>query len=60
MTHFVLVSTQVFILQLEGEKRWQLHKPPTKLPRDYSKDLDMSTIGQPTHDILLKVYLRGT
>ncbi|XP_072022623.1 ribosomal oxygenase 2-like [Amphiura filiformis] len=58
-------DVDVFILQLEGCKHWQLHKPPTKLPRDYSQDLDQSTIGKPTHDITLKpgdllYFPRGT
>jgi ribosomal protein L16 Arg81 hydroxylase len=30
----------VFILQLEGTKRWKLYNPKDELARDYSPDLD--------------------
>ncbi|XP_011679283.2 ribosomal oxygenase 2 isoform X1 [Strongylocentrotus purpuratus] len=58
-------DVEVFVLQLEGEKHWRLYKPPTLLPRDYSRDLDQSELGEPTHDIVLKAgdlmyFPRGT
>ncbi len=54
--HFICLL-QVFILQVEGHNKWQLHKPPIHLPRDYSKDLDQSILGKPTHDITLMVKI---
>ncbi|XP_063954660.1 ribosomal oxygenase 2-like [Lytechinus pictus] len=58
-------DVEVFVLQLEGEKHWRLYKPPTLLPRDYSRDLDQSEIEEPTHDIVLQAgdlmyFPRGT
>ncbi|XP_071494710.1 ribosomal oxygenase 2-like [Diadema antillarum] len=58
-------DVEVFVLQLEGEKRWRLYKPPVILPRDYSKDLDQAEIGDPILDTVLKAgdvlyFPRGT
>ncbi|CAN7948177.1 unnamed protein product, partial [Ixodes hexagonus] len=55
----------VFIMQLEGEKCWKLHKPVTELARIYSKDFTPEEIGEPTHEFTLKpgdfLYMpRGT
>lgn len=58
-------DVEVFIIQLEGEKHWQLHKPLIDLPREYSRDLTASEIGEPTHNLILKpgdllYFPRGT
>lgn len=47
---------QVFILQLEGQKRWLLYSPVVPLATEYSV-VPRETLGKPTHDILLKVLL---
>ncbi|KAI8520512.1 hypothetical protein Bbelb_002660 [Branchiostoma belcheri] len=58
-------DVEVFILQLEGRKHWRLYTPPVDLPRDYSRDLDQGSIGQPTHDFVFEAgdmlyFPRGT
>ncbi|XP_019617139.1 PREDICTED: bifunctional lysine-specific demethylase and histidyl-hydroxylase MINA-like [Branchiostoma belcheri] len=58
-------DVEVFILQLEGRKHWRLYTPPVDLPRDYSRDLEQGSIGQPTHDFVLEAgdmlyFPRGT
>ncbi len=42
-------DVDVFILQLEGRKDWNLFLLPDdqSLPRDYSKDLDINDLGEP-------------
>ncbi|XP_019617148.1 PREDICTED: bifunctional lysine-specific demethylase and histidyl-hydroxylase MINA-like [Branchiostoma belcheri] len=47
-------DVEVFILQLEGRKHWRLYTPPVDLPRDYSRDLEQDSIGQPIHDFVLE------
>lgn len=46
---------QVFILQLEGQKRWLLYTPAVPLATEYSV-VSQETLGSPTHDIILKVH----
>ncbi|NP_001086856.1 ribosomal oxygenase 2 L homeolog [Xenopus laevis] len=46
-------DVEVFILQLEGEKRWRLYNPVVPLARDYSV-VPEDQIGSPTHDFVLK------
>lgn len=46
---------QVFILQLEGQKRWLLYSPAVPLATEYSV-VSQETLGNPTHDIILKVH----
>ncbi|KAK2828948.1 hypothetical protein Q5P01_019982 [Channa striata] len=46
-------DVEVFILQLEGEKRWLLYSPTVPLAGEYSVESE-ERIGRPTHDILLK------
>ncbi|MGH0178666.1 UNVERIFIED_CONTAM: hypothetical protein FKN15_078286 [Acipenser sinensis] len=55
---------KVFILQLEGEKRWRLYKPTVPLAREYSLEPE-DRIGNPTHEFTLKpgdllYFPRGT
>lgn len=57
-------DVEVFILQLEGEKRWRLYAPTVPLAREYSL-VPEHRIGSPTHDIILKAgdllyFPRGT
>ncbi|TMS14515.1 ribosomal oxygenase 2 [Larimichthys crocea] len=57
-------DVEVFILQLEGEKRWRLYKPTVPLASEYSLESE-ERIGSPTHDIVLKTgdllyFPRGT
>ncbi|XP_026184889.1 ribosomal oxygenase 2 [Mastacembelus armatus] len=57
-------DVEVFILQLEGQKRWRLYNPTIPLPADYSVESE-ERIGSPTHDIILKpghllYFPRGT
>ncbi|XP_070568087.1 ribosomal oxygenase 2-like isoform X2 [Ptychodera flava] len=52
-------------VELEGEKHWRLYEPLVELPREYSRDLEQSEIGEPTHDFILKAgdvmyFPRGT
>eukprot|EP00933_Yihiella_yeosuensis_P041101 TRINITY_DN35542_c0_g1_i1.p1 TRINITY_DN35542_c0_g1~~TRINITY_DN35542_c0_g1_i1.p1 ORF type:complete len:579 (+),score=142.50 TRINITY_DN35542_c0_g1_i1:74-1810(+) len=62
-------DVEVFMLQLEGSKRWRLNEPPDgeeyPLPRDYSRDFLPSEIGTQLVDCILEtgdlLYLpRGT
>lgn len=50
-----LFFPQVFILQLEGQKRWLLYSPAVPLATEYSV-ASQETLGNPTHDIILKVH----
>lgn len=57
-------DVEVFILQLEGRKRWRLYSPTVPLAREYSVEPE-ERIGTPTHDFLLKpgdllYFPRGT
>ncbi|XP_028452255.1 ribosomal oxygenase 2 [Perca flavescens] len=57
-------DVEVFILQLEGQKRWLLYKPTVPLAAEYSVESE-ERIGSPTHDIILKAgdllyFPRGT
>ncbi|KAJ3589272.1 hypothetical protein NHX12_010117 [Muraenolepis orangiensis] len=57
-------DVEVFILQLEGEKRWRLYPPTVPLAREYGLEPE-HRIGTPTHDIILKAgdllyFPRGT
>lgn len=51
---FVALFAQVFVLQLEGQKRWLLYTPTVPLASEYSVESE-EKIGSPTHDIVLKV-----
>lgn len=58
-------DVEVFVLQLEGAKRWRLYRPPLELPRGYSRDLRPEEIGEPTHDVVIEkgdllYFPRGT
>lgn len=61
-------DVEVFILQLEGKKRWRLYEPRTtqeKLPRFSSPNFSQEEIGEPCKDFVLEagdmIYLpRGT
>uniref|UniRef100_UPI0037E8E488 ribosomal oxygenase 2 n=1 Tax=Semicossyphus pulcher TaxID=241346 RepID=UPI0037E8E488 len=57
-------DVEVFILQLEGEKRWRLYSPTVPLASEYSVEPE-DRIGLPTHEITLKAgdllyFPRGT
>ncbi|XP_060990266.1 ribosomal oxygenase 2 isoform X1 [Dama dama] len=57
-------DVEVFILQLEGEKRWRLYQPTVPLAREYSLEAE-DRIGRPTHAFTLKpgdllYFPRGT
>ncbi|XP_041807825.1 ribosomal oxygenase 2 isoform X2 [Chelmon rostratus] len=57
-------DVEVFILQLEGQKRWLLYTPTVPLATEYSVESD-ERIGSPTHDIVLEAgdllyFPRGT
>ncbi|NXM70173.1 RIOX2 oxygenase, partial [Serilophus lunatus] len=57
-------DVEVFILQLEGEKHWQLYKPTVPLAREYNVESE-DRIGNPTHEFILKpgdllYFPRGT
>ncbi|KAM9847148.1 ribosomal oxygenase 2 [Aulostomus maculatus] len=57
-------DVEVFILQLEGRKRWRLYTPTVPLAAEYSV-VSQEQLGIPTHDIMLEegdlLYLpRGT
>ncbi|XP_076606369.1 ribosomal oxygenase 2 isoform X3 [Chaetodon auriga] len=57
-------DVEVFILQLEGQKRWLLYTPTVPLAAEYSLESE-ERIGRPTHDIVLEVgdllyFPRGT
>lgn len=58
---------EAFILQIEGEKRWRLYKPPPEgyLTRYPSRDFKQSEVGEPMLDRIIKagdlLYIpRGT
>ncbi len=57
----------MFILQLEGKKKWKLYSPPAsdELPREYSRDLDQDECGEPLMELELEegdllYFPRGT
>ncbi|XP_037605304.1 ribosomal oxygenase 2 isoform X1 [Sebastes umbrosus] len=57
-------DVEVFILQLEGQKRWLLYTPTVPLAAEYSVESE-ERIGSPTHEITLKAgdllyFPRGT
>ncbi|KAG9486133.1 ribosomal oxygenase 2 [Eleutherodactylus coqui] len=57
-------DVEVFILQVEGEKRWRLYEPTVQLAREYDVS-PADKVTTPTHDILLKegdmlYFPRGT
>ncbi|XP_034972342.1 ribosomal oxygenase 2 [Zootoca vivipara] len=57
-------DVEVFILQLEGKKHWQLYKPTAHLAQEYNTEPE-EKIGTPTHDFILKpgdllYFPRGT
>ncbi|XP_068187142.1 ribosomal oxygenase 2 [Antennarius striatus] len=57
-------DVEVFILQLEGQKRWRLYSPTVPLATEYSAESE-DRIGCPTHDIILQAgdllyFPRGT
>nr|XP_020735538.1 bifunctional lysine-specific demethylase and histidyl-hydroxylase MINA [Odocoileus virginianus texanus] len=57
-------DVEVFVLQLEGEKRWRLYQPTVPLAREYSLEAE-DRIGRPTHEFTLKpgdllYFPRGT
>ncbi|XP_040020212.2 ribosomal oxygenase 2 isoform X1 [Gasterosteus aculeatus] len=57
-------DVEVFVLQLEGQKRWLLYTPTVPLASEYSVESE-EKIGSPTHDIVLKAgdllyFPRGT
>ncbi|GMI57487.1 hypothetical protein ScalyP_jg11514 [Parmales sp. scaly parma] len=50
-------DVDVFILQVEGEKRWRVYEPITPeevLPRTSSTDFDMNSLPLPVLDVVLK------
>lgn len=58
-------DVEVFIMQLEGKKRWRLYKPIVELPQEYSGDLSENEIGNAIMDFILKpgdllYFPRGT
>ena len=61
-------DVEVFMLQLEGKKRWRLYEPRSsqeKLPRFSSGNFDQDEIGRPCMDVVLEagdlIYMpRGT
>ncbi|ELR18649.1 cupin superfamily subfamily protein [Acanthamoeba castellanii str. Neff] len=60
-------DVEVFILQLEGKKKWKLYSPPPsdELPREYSRDLDQDECGEPLMELELEegdllYFPRGT
>ncbi|XP_073524271.1 ribosomal oxygenase 2 isoform X2 [Phyllobates terribilis] len=57
-------DVEVFILQVEGQKRWRLYEPLVQLAREYDVS-PADKVTTPTHDILLKegdllYFPRGT
>ncbi|XP_053188231.1 ribosomal oxygenase 2 [Scomber japonicus] len=57
-------DVEVFILQLEGQKRWRLYSPTVPLAAEYSVESE-EKIGSPTHDFILEAgdllyFPRGT
>lgn len=62
-------DVEVFMLQLEGSKRWRLWAPPAgeefPLPREYSRDFAPRELGEPLLDCVLEpgdllYFPRGT
>merc|ERR1712110_1287102 len=50
-------DVEVFILQLEGKKRWRLYKPRNSqetLPRYSSQNFQQNEIGKPMMDVILE------
>jgi len=51
-------DVEVFMLQVEGAKRWRLYEPPAgeefPLPREYSRDFEQAELGEPVLDVLLE------
>eukprot|EP00301_Raphidiophrys_heterophryoidea_P001291 c10630_g1_i2.p1 GENE.c10630_g1_i2~~c10630_g1_i2.p1 ORF type:complete len:355 (+),score=97.00 c10630_g1_i2:99-1163(+) len=48
-------DVEVFIMQVEGQKRWRLHPPiGVDLPREYSKDLTQDEAGTPMLTITME------
>lgn len=41
---------ETFILQLEGKTKWKLFKPLQELPQEASPDLELSDIGEASHE----------
>ncbi|XP_055994570.1 ribosomal oxygenase 2 isoform X2 [Sorex fumeus] len=57
-------DVEVFVLQLEGEKRWRLYRPTVPLAREYCVEAE-DRIGQPVLEVTLKpgdllYFPRGT
>ncbi|KAL6070192.1 Bifunctional lysine-specific demethylase and histidyl-hydroxylase [Balamuthia mandrillaris] len=48
-------DVDVFILQVEGSKRWKLYSPPPEdeLPMEYSRDLTQEEAGKPLMEVVL-------
>ena len=47
MCGLIIWHSQVFMLQLEGAKRWRLHRCPTgALPRSYCWDYEEKDLGR--------------
>lgn len=51
----MIVVLQTFILQLEGKTKWKLFKPLQELPQEASPDLELSDIGEPSHEFDMEV-----
>jgi len=56
---------ETFILQLEGKNKWKLFKPLQELPQEASPDLELSDLGEPSHEFDLEpgdllYFPRGT
>jgi mannose-6-phosphate isomerase-like protein (cupin superfamily) len=48
-------DVDVFIMQVEGRKRWKLYSPiEHDLPREYSPDLDQEQLSTPSHTLTLE------
>lgn len=51
-------DVEVFMMQLEGSKRWRIYEPPLgeefPLPREYSRDFLPSELGEPVLDCVLE------
>lgn len=50
---------QTFILQLEGKTKWKLFKPLQELPQEASPDLELSDLGEPSHEFDMQVSKKG-